>query len=184
MNGSDSENVKVILSIGGTEYEGIECLLPLNRPIRECVDSFNLPRFDDGGNPLQYLLGRIREGDEEEILELEDEDGREMALFDYNIQSGDHLLLIPVPISGGSPTRPFSIPRKTSFLQSVRRWMKGLVTRREEINTTLFAPFMAERGTYSGASPPICSLTPQLNQTLSEPWQTKGSTLISPSCPT
>ncbi len=25
MNGSDSENVKVILSIGGTEYEGIEC---------------------------------------------------------------------------------------------------------------------------------------------------------------
>lgn len=86
MNGSDSENVKVILSIGGTEYEGIECLLPLNRPIRECVESFNLPRFDDGGNPLQYLLGRIR--------------------------------------------------------------------------------------------------APQLNQALSEPWQTKGSTLISPSCPT
>ena len=60
MNGSDSENVKVILSIGGTEYEGIECLLPLNRPIRECVESFNLPRFDDGGNPLQYLLCKIR----------------------------------------------------------------------------------------------------------------------------
>ena len=250
MNGSDSENVKVILSIDGTEYEGIECSLPLNRSIRECVELFNLPRFDDGGNPLQYLLGCTHGDDEDEILELKDEDGREMTLMDYNvqsgdhlhlfsvpmaceksfeddiiiilsidgteykevevkvtslyksvrdqissfmqmfelpkndcggnpieyllcrihkgeeeilelenkdgreitlldynIQSGDHLHLIPVPISGGSPTLPLSIPRKTSFLKSVRRWIKGLVTRREEINTTLFAPFMAERGT-------------------------------------
>ena len=42
----------------------------------------------------------MEEGEEPEILEFEDEDGREQALIDYNIQPGDHLHLISVPIAG------------------------------------------------------------------------------------
>lgn len=40
------------------------------------------------------------DSDEPEILEFDDEDGRVMTLVDYNIQPGDHLLLISVPIAG------------------------------------------------------------------------------------
>jgi hypothetical protein len=41
------------------------------------------------------------DGDEEPvILEFEDEEGREMALIDYDIQPMDHLHLISVPIAG------------------------------------------------------------------------------------
>ena len=59
------------------------------------------PKLDNGGNPIQYLLGQIMDdGEEPEILEFEDEDGREQALIDYNIQPGDHLHLISVPIAG------------------------------------------------------------------------------------
>ena len=40
------------------------------------------------------------EGEDPEILELEDEDGREQAFIDYNIQSGDLLHLIKIPTAG------------------------------------------------------------------------------------
>ena len=57
--------------------------------------------MDNGGNPIQYLLGKLMEDEEEPvILEFEDEDGREMALIDYDIQPMDHLHLISVPIAG------------------------------------------------------------------------------------
>jgi hypothetical protein len=34
------------------------------------------------------------------ILEYEDADGREQILLDYNVQSGDRLHLIKIPIAG------------------------------------------------------------------------------------
>lgn len=94
------------LTIDGTEYEEVE--VKVNDPhktIRDQINSivqvFELPKIDNGGNPIQYLLGQIIEdGEEPEILEFEDEDGREQALIDYNVQPGDHLHLISVPIAG------------------------------------------------------------------------------------
>ena len=94
------------LTIDGTEYEEVEVKVnDPNKTIRDQINSivqvFELPKIDNGGNPIQYLLGQIIEdGDEPEILEFEDEDGREQALIDYNIQPGDHLHLISVPIAG------------------------------------------------------------------------------------
>ena len=94
------------LTIEGTSYEEVEVKVsdPTNT-IRDQISSivavFELPMLDNGGNPIQYLLGLIMEDCEEpEILEFEDEDGREQALIDYNIQPGDHLHLISVPIAG------------------------------------------------------------------------------------
>ena len=94
------------LTIDGTEFEEVEVkVTDPNKTIRDQITSivsvFELPKIDNGGNPIQYLLGQImEEGEEPEILEFEDEDGREQTLIDYNIQSGDHLHLISVPLAG------------------------------------------------------------------------------------
>lgn len=102
----DADEFIINLTIDGTAYEEIEVkVTDPNKTIRDQISSivavFELPKLDNGGNPIQYLLGQIMDdGDEPEILEFEDEDGREQALIDYNIQPGDHLHLISVPIAG------------------------------------------------------------------------------------
>ena len=96
----------VLLTIDGTAYDEIEVkVTDPNKTVREQIDSiiqvFEVPKMDNGGNPIQYLLGKLMEDDEEPaVLEFEDEDGREMALVDYDIQPMDHLHLISVPIAG------------------------------------------------------------------------------------
>ena len=82
----------VMLTIDGTSYDEIEVkVTDPNKTIRDQINSivqvFELPKMDNGGNPIQYLLGK-------------DENGREMALIDYEIQPMDHLHLISVPIAG------------------------------------------------------------------------------------
>ena len=102
----DDDGFIINLTIGGTSYEEVEVkVTDPNKTIRDQISSivavFELPKLDNGGNPIQYLLGQIMEdGEEPEILEFEDEDGREQALIDYNIQPGDRLHLISVPIAG------------------------------------------------------------------------------------
>lgn len=94
------------LTIDGTAYEEVEVkVTDPTKTVRDQIASiiavFELPKLDNGGNPIQYLLGQIMEdGEEPEILDFEDEDGREQALIDYNVQPGDHLHLISVPIAG------------------------------------------------------------------------------------
>ena len=96
----------VMLTIDGTSYDEIEVkVTDPNKTIRDQINSivqvFELPKMDNGGNPIQYLLGKLMDGDEEPvILEFEDENGREMALIDYEIEPLDHLHLISVPIAG------------------------------------------------------------------------------------
>ena len=102
----DDEEFIINLTIYGTSYEEVEVkVTDPNKTIRDQISSivqvFELPKMDNGGNPIQYLLGQmLEEGDEPEILEFEDEDGREQCLMDYNVQPGDHLHLISVPIAG------------------------------------------------------------------------------------
>ena len=94
------------LTIDGTSFEEVEVKVnDPNKTIRDQISSivqvFELPKMDNGGNPIQYLLGKLMDGDEEPIiLEFEDENGREMALIDYDVQPLDHLHLISVPIAG------------------------------------------------------------------------------------
>ena len=94
------------LTIDGTSYEEVEVkVTDPNKTIRDQINNivqvFELPKMDNGGNPIQYLLGQmLDDGDEPEILEFDDADGREQCLMDYNVQPGDHLHLISVPIAG------------------------------------------------------------------------------------
>lgn len=95
----------VNLTIDGSPYEEVEVkVTDPQKTIRDQIASivavFELPKLDNGGNPIQYLLGQFMDDGEDKILEFEDVDGREQALIDYNIQPGDHLHLISVPIAG------------------------------------------------------------------------------------
>ena len=100
------EEFIINLTIDGTSYEEVEVkVTDPNKTIRGQISSivqvFELPKMDNGGNPIQYLLGQmLDDGEEPEILDFEDEDGREQCLMDYNIQPGDNLHLISVPIAG------------------------------------------------------------------------------------
>lgn len=94
------------LTIDGTEYEEVEVKVTdpyktIRDQISSIVQVFELPKMDGGGNPMEYRLGQMLDDeDEPEILHFEDEDGREQCLMDYNIQPGDHLHLISIPIAG------------------------------------------------------------------------------------
>ena len=95
----------VNLTIDGSPYEEVEVkVTDPQKTIRDQIASivavFELPKLDNGGNPIQYLLGQFMDHGEDKILGFEDVDGREQALIDYNIQPGDHLHLISVPIAG------------------------------------------------------------------------------------
>ena len=102
----DEEEFIINLTIDGTEYEEVEVkVTDPNKTIRDQITSivsvFELPKIDNGGNPIQYLLGQVMEdGGEPQILDFEDEDGREQCFLDYNIQPGDHLQLVSVAIPG------------------------------------------------------------------------------------
>ena len=98
----------VTLSIDGTRFEEVVVKVTdpcktIREQVRSIIQVFELPEMDNEGNPIQYLLGRIIDGDEEpKILEFEDVAGREQCLLDYNVQPGDHLHLVSAPVAGGS----------------------------------------------------------------------------------
>ena len=100
------EEFIVMLTIDGTSYDEIEVkVTDPNKTIRDQINSivqvFELPKMDNGGNPITYLLGRIEDdSDTPDILEFDDANGREQTLTDYNVQSGDRLHLISRAIAG------------------------------------------------------------------------------------
>ena len=95
----------VRLTIEGTATEEAEVKVSdptktIRDQIASIVKVFELPKMDAGGNPIQYQLGMIDESGEQLILQFEDEDGREQCLEDYNVQPGDHLIMIKNVIPG------------------------------------------------------------------------------------
>ena len=143
------EDFIICLTIDGSSYEGVEMLVedPSNT-IRELINSivqrFKLPIKDNIGNPIQYLLGQYKDFDEPVILDFEDWDGREQSLLDYDVQTGDHLHLISVPIAGGGGYYPLvitCIPKRKSFISR----LFGKKT--NEVFSSVFAPHKIRKGT-------------------------------------
>ncbi len=105
---TDYENEDIFLihlSIEDTEHEDVEVLVSdPNKTIRDTISSivqvFTLPKTDGGGYPIEYILGRITEDGETEVLFPEDEEGLEMSLIEYGVQPGDMLQVHHVPIAG------------------------------------------------------------------------------------
>ena len=95
----------IILTIDGSSYEEVEVkVTDPQKTIRDLISTivsvFELSKMDGGGNLIQYVLGQTMEDGQDVILEYEDADGREQILLDYNVQSGDRLHLIKIPIAG------------------------------------------------------------------------------------
>ena len=103
------EEFLLTLTIEGTQYEEIEMevtdpMKTIREQINSIVDIFHLPKMDNGGIPITYLLGRIEDdSDCPCILELDDADGREQTLLDYNVRPHDHLHLISRAIAYACP---------------------------------------------------------------------------------
>ena len=118
----DGEEFVIKLTIDGTEYEEVEVeVTNPNKTIRDQISSiirvFELPKMDNGGNDIQYLLCQILEDSEEPtILDFEDEEGREQCLLDYNIRTGDHLHLISVPVAYACPIPEIMKKEWTEFV--------------------------------------------------------------------
>jgi hypothetical protein len=95
----------IYLSIEGTEFEEVEVKVEdPYKSIREAIDSivsvFELPKMDNGGMPIQYMLGTINsERGEKEIFPFADKNGQECALIEH-VHSGQKLDLVRNIIPG------------------------------------------------------------------------------------
>ena len=147
----DCDNFIIYLTICGTEHEYVAVHIAepdkcIRDQILSIVSVFELPKIDNGGNPIQYLLGQVMdEGGEPEILEFEDEDGREQTLVDYNIQSGDHLHLIAVPVAGGGTC--IYIPNSINIQGGIISYIKKIFSIRDTVFSSVFSPNAISRGT-------------------------------------
>lgn len=109
------EEFIIYLTIDGTQYEEIEVkvsdpMKTIRNQVRSIVRVFELPEKDKEGNSIQYLLGVMLDG-EPEILQFEDEDGREQTLIDYDIKPGDHLHIVSI-----------TIPKSRNISISIVKW--------------------------------------------------------------
>lgn len=138
----------IYLTVDGTSYENVEVIIkdPI-KTIRDQIESivqvFELPKMDNGGNPIQYLLGKMVENEGElEILEFEDEDGREQCLIDYNVQLGDYLHLVSVPVAGGGcdPMIITCLPRRKNIIKRLFR------KKAKDVFSSVFAPNQVRKG--------------------------------------
>ena len=74
---------------------------PIHSLINNIIRVFELPMVDAGGNPLNYILGKIYEEEKDPVIfENKDDNGNELCLLDYDVTPGDHLVLIRVVLAG------------------------------------------------------------------------------------
>lgn len=95
----------VTLSIEGSQYEEVEVevtdpMKTIRDQINKIVEVFELQKMDSNGTPITYRLGQMNDDVEPFIFEFEDEQGRYQTLSDYNVQSGDRLVLVKEVIAG------------------------------------------------------------------------------------
>ena len=135
------------LTIDGTSYEEVKVKVSdPYKTIRDLINSivkvFELSKMDDGCNPIQYLLCQMLEDEEEPmILEFEDEDGREQCLMDYNVQPGDNLHLISVPIAGGCDQMKITcLPKRKGLIE------KLFGKKANDVFSSVFAPHQVKKG--------------------------------------
>ncbi len=149
-----NETFWLYLTIDGTSFEEVEVTvsdpsLTIRCIIGRILEVFDLPKMDTGGSPVTYLLGKeLEKNGEPEILEFEDENGREQSLLDHNIQPGDHLLLISVPVAGGDSfvsydTKPIRNP--SNRFRSI--WSRIFVSK-QDVYSSIFAPSVVKRDSH------------------------------------
>jgi len=79
--------------IASAEVNVSDLSLPIEEQIRRIVEVFKLPKINELGQPIEYLLAQP----DKEVLEFQDDDRRTRCFLDYNIKSGDKLHLLVDP---------------------------------------------------------------------------------------
>lgn len=149
-----NETFWLYLTIDGTSFEGVEVTvsdpsLTIRCIIGRILEVFDLPKMDTEGNPVTYLLGKeLEKNGEPEILEFENENGREQSLLDHSIQPGDHLHLISVPLAGGNSfvsydTKPIKNP--SNRFRSI--WSRIFVSK-QDVYGSIYAPSVVKRNSH------------------------------------
>lgn len=121
----NDDKFNIFIDIEGTDISDQEIIIDPYQSIRklrdEIVKAFNQPRYDNGENPLQYLLGLAIQEEEPMILDFEDEDGREQCILDYDVMPGDRFILLSVPIAGGGREKMETryLPKKKNLFQRI-----------------------------------------------------------------
>lgn len=96
----------IYLTIDNTQYqEKVVKVTDPNKTIRDQIATIvrvcGLPKMTDDGEPIIYQLTLQKNGDEEPLTLLpENEHQQEQCFLDYDIQSGDHLHLIRIVTAG------------------------------------------------------------------------------------
>jgi len=65
------------------------------------TEMFNMPELDMGNNPMYYFLTRVKNDGQTEILKPKNREKNNQTLDDYNVLSGDELIIQSKPIAGG-----------------------------------------------------------------------------------
>ena len=122
--GHAEDKFSILLDIEVTDIYDQEIIINPDLSVRELIHriviAFKLPLLDIAENPVHYILARyVQDSEEPTELDCEDEDGRELSISDYDIQPGDRIIVISVPIAGGA-SQPMAIgylPAKRTLLQ-------------------------------------------------------------------
>ena len=101
----DGNEFLLILTIDNSPYEEVEVQITdpyktLRDQINNIVDAFELPKMNADGEPIIYRIAQMKEDGELPQILPEEVDGEEKTLVDHNIQSGDRLHLLQIPIAG------------------------------------------------------------------------------------
>jgi len=65
------------------------------------TEMFNMPELDMGNNPMYYFLTRVKKDGQTEILKPRNRAKENQTLDDYDVESGDELIIQSKPIAGG-----------------------------------------------------------------------------------
>lgn len=124
-NKKDASYIKLTMDGINTVIESldIEFVNPCPIFIRELVDNmvstYELPKTNDDGVPIQYMLGLENKYDGEDaeliILEFTDDEGNELTLSDYDVKPDAHFHLIGVLTVEIQPQQP-QVKKKHSIV--------------------------------------------------------------------
>lgn len=143
----DDDRFNILIDIEGSDISDQEITIDPYLSIRELRDevvkAFHLPRFDNWENPIQYLLGFPGQHEEDpEILDFEDEDGREQCIMDYAVQPGDRFILLSVPIAGGGSQK-----METTYLPKKKNLFQRIFGRKSDLSyASAFVPDTVSKG--------------------------------------
>lgn len=109
MANQEKNSIELVLTYQGKSvlvetnpYNTIEHFIDeTKKQAKENPEMFNMPELDMGNNPMYYFLTRVKRDGQTEILKPRNKEKENQTLDDYDVNSGDELIIQSKPIAGG-----------------------------------------------------------------------------------